>query len=71
MMKHILLFVIVAAGLTAFSAEKGKIEVPLRFDRYYDLAEVEEAMRALNKAYPELTRLDRVGKSEEGRKFMA
>lgn len=53
------------------SATKAKIEVPLRFDRYYTYAEVNEALKALNSAYPALTKLDVVGKSEEGRDIYA
>ena len=59
-----LLFSIVFSG---FSADKGKIEVPLRFDRYYSYDEVNEALMALHKTYPELTKLEVLGKSEEGR----
>ena len=62
----IILFSIVSVG---FAADKGKIEVPLRFDRYYTYEEVIEAMKVLNTAYPELTKLDLIGKSEEGREI--
>jgi hypothetical protein len=63
-----LLFSIVFSG---FSTNKGKIEVPLRFDRYYDYDEVNEALKVLNKAYPELTKLEVLGQSEEGRDIYA
>jgi len=66
-----LFFLLVSLAITGFSSGKGKIEVPLRFDRYYNLAEVEEALRALHNAYPNLTQLDVVGKSEEGREIYA
>jgi len=52
-------------------AQKSEITVPLRFDQYYTLDQVYEALRALNKAYPQLTTLETVGKSEEGRPIMA
>ncbi len=48
-----------------------KITVPLRFDFYYSYEQVVEALKALNKAYPELTTLDLVGKSEENREIYA
>lgn len=48
-----------------------EITVPLRFDRYYDYAELVTAMKTLNRAYPQLTRLDMVGHSEEGREIWA
>jgi hypothetical protein len=52
-------------------AQKAEITVPLRFDRYYTLDQVYEAMAALNKSYPGLTTLETVGKSDEGRPIMA
>ena len=47
------------------------ITVPLRFDRYYTYEQVGEALRALHAAYPQLTTLEVVGKSEEGREIWA
>ena len=47
------------------------ITVPLRFDRYYNYEQVGEALRALHAAYPQLTTIDVVGKSEEGRDIWA
>ncbi len=71
-MKQILIFtLLISFAIVAKSESKGKIEVPLRFDRYYSYDEVNEALRALNKAYPELTKLEMVGKSEEGREIYA
>jgi hypothetical protein len=43
----------------------------LRFDRYYDYQEVIEALNVLHKAFPDLTKLELVGKSEEGREIWA
>jgi len=57
--------------LSVHSATKGKIEVPLRFDRYYTYDEVNEALKALNTAYPALTTLEVIGKSDEGRDIYA
>jgi hypothetical protein len=48
-----------------------EITVPLRFDHYYTYEQVGEALRALNRAYPEFTRIDVAGKSEEGREIWA
>jgi hypothetical protein len=48
-----------------------KITVPLRFDHYYTYEQVGEALRALHEAYPALTAIDVVGKSEEGREIWA
>ena len=68
-----ILMIILAVSLTtaAFAEGNEKIEIPLRFDRYYDLSEVQEALHVLTEAFPDMTRLDVVGKSEEGRKIYA
>ncbi len=55
--------------VTALNAQE--IKVPLRFDHYYTYDKVVEALRALNAAYPDLTLLEQVGKSEEGRVIWA
>lgn len=57
--------------LPSTSAQDNKITVPLRFDHYYPYEQVVEALKALNKAYPELTHLDLVGHSEENREIWA
>jgi hypothetical protein len=69
MKQYTFIIALLAAFVTGFAADKGKIEVPLRFDRYYTYEEVIEAMKVLNKAYPEMTKLDMIGKSEEGREI--
>jgi len=71
MKRYILFTLLFSFVFTGFSADKGKIEVPLRFDRYYDYEEVNEALKVLNKAYPELTKLEVLGQSEEGRDIYA
>lgn len=48
-----------------------EVKVPLRFDFYYSYDKVVEALKALNAAYPGMTKLDQVGKSEEGRVIWA
>lgn len=48
-----------------------QVTVPLRFDRYHTYAEVNEAIHALNKAYPGLTKTVLVGKTEENREIWA
>lgn len=53
------------------SAQQNKTEIPLRFDHYYTYEEVNQALEALNKAYPKLTKLDLVGHSDEGREIWA
>jgi len=53
----------------AVVGQQNNIEVPLRFDKYYTYEEVNQALVALNKAYPKLTRLKLVGQSEEGREI--
>jgi len=62
-------FLILFYGLVLPAASKPAhmVRVPLSFDFYYTYDMVVEALQALHKAYPQLTRLDLVGKSEEGR----
>ncbi|MCD4770631.1 MAG: hypothetical protein K8R35_10750 [Bacteroidales bacterium] len=48
-----------------------EIKVPLRFDHYYTYEQVVEALKALNGSFPQLTTLEEVGKSEEGRVIYA
>jgi hypothetical protein len=47
------------------------VVVPLRFDRYYTYEQLGEALRALHAAYPDLTTIESVGRSEEGRDIWA
>jgi hypothetical protein len=60
-----------AAPADQARARAGTPAVPLRFDRYYTYAQVGEALQALHEAYPALTTLEVVGKSEEGRDIWA
>jgi hypothetical protein len=64
----ILVLMLLASTLPA---QKAAVEVPLRFDQYYQLDQVYAALEALHKAYPGLTALETVGQSEEGRPIMA
>jgi len=64
--------ILVLLTLAPVSAEVSrKITVPLRFDRYYMLAEVYDAVKALHEAYPEMTTIEDIGRSEEGRPILA
>jgi hypothetical protein len=56
---------------TVVAENKDKIEIPLRFDRYYTYDDVVEALKLLHSTYPQFTKLDLVGKSEEGREIYA
>ena len=71
MKRLILIFILIPVTLMGYTAGDGKIEVPLRFDRYYSYEEVIEALNVLHDAYPEMTALELVGKSEEGREIWA
>ena len=67
-MKKIIGFGLLLALLVPLlPADDKQITVPLRFDHYYTLDQVYDALQALNKAYPQLTVLEVAGKSEEGR----
>jgi hypothetical protein len=67
-MKSTIYFLIlgVLLQLTDLLAQE-PVTMPLRFDHYYTYDQVVSAMKLLNKTYPELTNLEIVGKSEEGR----
>lgn len=72
MIRYIFLFItIVSISFAGIAADETKIEVPLRFDRYYTYDEVNLALKALNEAYPDLTKLEVIGKSEEERDIYA
>ncbi len=70
-MKKMLLLTLILVIVALVPAETTKITVPLRFDHYYTLEQVYEAVQALNTAYPEMTKLEEAGKSEEGRPIYA
>jgi hypothetical protein len=67
-MKRTLYFLTVLA-LSLFSDIQAQepVAMPLRFDHYYTYDQMVSALKMLNKTYPELTNLEVVGKSEEGR----
>ncbi len=72
MTRYIFFFMaLIVFSFSIKAADEAKIEVPLRFDRYYNYEQVVQALEALHEAYPELTKLEEVGKSEEGRKIYA
>jgi hypothetical protein len=67
-MKRSLYFLIIPVlflFVNAYSQEP--VTLPLRFDHYYTYDQLVSALKLLNKTYPELTNLEIVGKSEEGR----
>lgn len=71
-MKYLFLFILLFSMMfVGRAADEKKIEVPLRFDRYYNYDEVVAALKALNAAYPDLTTLEVIGKSEEERDIYA
>jgi len=71
MKKHIALSVLIFTVLIFMvfinMISAAKLTLPLRFDFYYTLDQVHEALKVLNETYPDMTTLDLVGKSEEGR----
>jgi hypothetical protein len=69
--KKTLFLVLMLALAAAVPAQNAGITVPLRFDHYYTLEQVYEAVQAVVKAYPEMAKVEEVGKSEEGRPIYA
>ncbi len=70
-MRRMLYLALILSLAASVPAETGRITVPLRFDHYYPLEQVYEAVQALNQAYPELTKVEEIGKSEEDRPIYA
>ena len=54
---------------TALAQQQLDAKTDLDFNRFYDFEELEEAMRSLAEAHPELTTLVSLGKSVEGREM--
>jgi hypothetical protein len=69
--KKSLLLVLVLVLAASVPAQTAKITVPLRFDHYYSLEQVYEAVHALGQAYPQMAKVEEVGKSDEGRPLYA
>jgi len=70
MKKAILIAIILSLLFIGVNAERfsvDSVKVPLTFDDYYSYEMVVSALKKLHKAFPDLTKLDLVGKSEEGR----
>lgn len=61
-------FLFLAASAEAF--KEHEVGVPLSFDYYYSYEMVAKALQKLHQAFPHLTRLEEVGKSEEGRAIL-
>ncbi len=62
-----IVFTLAPAPIYGDHFKKNAVTVPLRFDYYYSYDMVNEALEKLHQAYPRLTKLNLVGKSEEGR----
>ncbi len=58
--------ILLTASISAFSQTQ-KVAVPLSFDFYYTYEMLVDALQKLNKAFPGLTKLEVIGKSEEDR----
>lgn len=70
-MKNKLYIIILLTAIFINPLLAQKVEVPLRFDRYYSYEDVVKAVTLLNQAYPKLTKKVLVGKSDEGRDIWA
>lgn len=65
----LIVFTALLLSLNLFSTpfNEHKVSLPLSFDYYYTYDMVVDALKKLHKAYPAFTKLEVVGKSEEGR----
>lgn len=67
----LLTFALLFCSTSSLYGQSNSIEVPLRFDHYYDLDEVWEALDVLHEAYPDMTSKQIIAQSEEGRDVWA
>jgi hypothetical protein len=67
MKRSIYLLIVLVASLFMKAQAQNTETLPLRFDHYYTYDQMVSALKLLNKSYPDLTSLEVVGKSEEGR----
>ena len=72
------LFFILLIPFTIFSQSKYKAvgspvdpKVKVRWNKYYDSKEVEEILKKIAKAYPEICKLESIGKSHGGKDIWA
>ena len=66
-MKKTILLSVLIFTIFIYMIPAAEITLPLRFDHYYTLDQVYEALKVLNETYPTLTTLEIAGKSEERR----
>ena len=71
MMRHATMIGAVLLSLCGTSGGIAAERVQLTFDHYYDGPAVVAALHRLHDAYPDLTELQSLGKSEEGRDIWA
>ncbi|MCJ7587718.1 MAG: M14 family metallopeptidase, partial [Candidatus Aminicenantes bacterium] len=62
---------ILLAGLITWSGAAAADDIRLSFDHFYDQAELTQALKSLEKAYPRLVTLQSIGKSVQGRDLWA
>jgi len=67
MKRKTLICIILTAAVFLFLNAEAAERPKLCFDHYYSSEEVVNSLKKLNEAYPELTSLKSIGKSEEGR----
>ncbi len=71
MKRNRILMIMALIALYAITVNGQEVKVPLRFDFYYTYEQMNEALRALSRAYPDLATVEVVGKSDEGRDIYA
>jgi len=70
-LKNIAILTVVLLLSVKGYSQSDDIKIPLRFDHYYTYDQVVQALKVLHNAYPDLTKLEVVGKSEENREIYA
>lgn len=69
MIRKIIIFVFLLVASVSLLGAQEKARVEVAFNRFYDHHEINEVMHKLNKAYPEITRMELAGKSFQGREM--
>jgi len=71
MKKKYIIALVISVLYSVIFGQSVKIQMPLRFDHYYTYEQSIEAIKLLNQTYPEFTKIEVIGKSEENRDIWA
>lgn len=70
-MRNIISIALITLSISLFAKPTAEVQIPLRFDRYYNYADINTAIDKLAATYPELCKSELVGYSDEKREIRA